>query len=313
MRRFVDWGCTMLHQGRIGWVAAALGIALAAGCDRAPKPDAYGSFEADEVVVGAETSGVLQWFGADEGQRLAAGAPVATVDTAQLVLERAQVAARRASTDARAREAARQIDALRVQSEIARRQYDRMRRLHEEQAATDEQRDQAERDVRVLEAQVEAARAQHRSVSLESSSFDAHVAQIEDRIRKSRVRNPISGTVLATYADRGEFVQTGQPLYKIAALDSLVLRAYVAETDLARVKLGQAARVAIDQGRIRRELTGKVTWVSPEAEFTPTPIQTREERADLVYAVKIQVPNPDGAIKIGMPADVRFVASASSP
>ena len=137
----------------------------------------------------------------------------------------------------------------------------------------------------------------------------SRVAQIEDMIRRSRVTNPVAGTVLATYARAGEFLQPGQPLYKIANLDSMVLRAYVAETQLAHVRLGAPAQVSVDVGPgQRRVLPGRVTWVSSSAEFTPTPIQTREERADLVYAVKIDVPNTGGIAKIGMPADVRFTA-----
>lgn len=295
--------------------AAALALAMAvtvAGCARGPKPDAYGNFEAEEVVVAAEASGVLVWFSADEGQRLAPGAAVAVVDTTQLALEREQIAAQRAAASARAGEAGQQIDALRIQREIAQRQFERMRRLFDAQAATAQQRDQAERDFRVLGEQIEGARSQQRAVTLESSSAQARLAQIEERIRKSRVRNPIAGTVLATYAERGEFVQIGQPLYKVADLDSMTMRAYVAETDLARVRIGEVVRVSIDVGGKRREIAGRVVWLSSEAEFTPTPIQTREERADLVYAVKMRVPNPDGAIKVGMPADVRFVASAAA-
>jgi HlyD family secretion protein len=132
------------------------------------------------------------------------------------------------------------------------------------------------------------------------------LAQISQQLAKSQITSPVAGTVLARYTDRGEFVQPGQPLYKIANLDSMILRAYVTETQLARVKLGAPASVSIDTGRTRRTLTGTVSWVSPEAEFTPTPIQTRDERKDLVYAVKVRVANPGGIVKIGMPADVRF-------
>ena len=124
--------------------------------------------------------------------------------------------------------------------------------------------------------------------------------------------NPGAGTVLSTFAKAGEFVQPGQPLYRVASLDTLELRAYVAEPQLARVRLGQRAEVTIDAGEARRRFPGTVTWVASEAEFTPTPIQTRDERTSLVYAVKIRVPNADGALKIGMPADVRFPPLATA-
>jgi len=130
---------------------------------------------------------------------------------------------------------------------------------------------------------------------------------IQDQIDKGRIINPLTGTVLTRYALEGEMTSTGKALYKIANLDSMILRAYVNETQLAHVKLGGTANVSIDTGnKTRRTLAGTVSWVSPEAEFTPTPIQTRDERKDLVYAVKVRVPNPGGIVKIGMPADVRF-------
>jgi HlyD family secretion protein len=202
-----------------------------------------------------------------------------------------------------------QIGVLEVQRQIAERTYERTRRLFDENAATAQQLDQAERDFRVLGAQIEAARAQQQSVAKEVASSDARVAQIRDRIAKSRVTNPQSGTVLTTYAKTGEVVQAGQPLYKIAKLDTLILRAYVTEVQLTSVRIGGRVQERVDRGN--GELLsepGTVTWVSSKAEFTPTPVQTRDERADLVYAVKVQVPNPSGALKIGMPADLALAA-----
>ena len=285
---------------------------LGGGCSNDDEPHAYGNFEATEVVVSAETSGQLLWFSATDGQRLAAGKLVGVVDTTQLALERAQVNAERAATGSRANEVANQIKVLRAQHEIAARQYARTQRLAGAQAATAQQLDQEERDYRVLGEQIEVALAQRQTVQQDIASNIARVALIEDRIRKSRIANPRAGTVLASYAESGEFVQQGQPLYKIADLDSMELRAYVTEPQLAQVRIGQPVEVSIDAGRgPRRTLPGVVTWIAAEAEFTPTPIQTREERADLVYALKIRVANPDGLVKIGMPADVRFAGSTS--
>ncbi len=281
------------------------------GCGGGDEPDAYGNFETTEVVVSAETGGRLLWFTADEGGRLAPDSVVGVIDTTDLALEQAQLTAQQAASGSRAAEVTKQRDVLATQREIALRVYQRTQRLHAEQAATAQQLDQAERDYRVLGEQIEATRAQHQTVHQDVASAEARVAQIRERIRKSRIRSPFGGMVLASYAEPGEFVQAGQPLYKIANLDSMVLRAYVTEPQLAGVRIGQQARVSIDVGRDeRRVLPGRVTWVSSEAEFTPTPIQTREERADLVYALKIQVPNPEGQVKIGMPADVQFVSNA---
>jgi HlyD family secretion protein len=281
--------------------------ALVAGCRDTNQPDAYGNFETTEVVVSAETSGQLLSFRADEGQTLAAGQLVGVIDTTQLALQERQLSAQRSGATSRVTEVGQQLDALRVQQEIAKRNYERVQRLFNEQAATAQQLDQAERDYKVLTEQIQGAEAQRRTVGEDEKSTDARLAQVTHQLGKSRITSPVSGTVLARYADRGEFVQPGQPLYKIANLDSMVLRAYVTETQLSRVKLGAPATISIDTGdKSRRTLSGRVSWVSPEAEFTPTPIQTRDERRDLVYAVKLSVPNPGGIVKIGMPADVRF-------
>jgi HlyD family secretion protein len=198
-----------------------------------------------------------------------------------------------------------QIRVLEIQRSVARRNYDRIRRLFAEQAATAQQLDQAERDYRVLGAQIDALRAQQQSVAREVSSSEARVAQISERLGKSQVANPVRGTVLATFVHAGELVQPGQPLYRIANLDTLTLRAYVSETQLHTLRLGGQVEVRIDSGEGNTTaLPGTIGWISPKAEFTPTPIQTREERADLVYAVKVRVPNTRGLLKIGMPGDL---------
>ena len=286
-----------------------LALVLGAGCKRGEEPDAYGNFETTEVVVSAETAGQLQWFTPDDGERLDSGALVGVVDTVQLALQRDQMVAQRGASGSRAAEAGKNIAVLEAQHEIAQRGYDRTQRLHQQQAATAQQLDQAERDFRVLGDQIQAAQAQQSAARHDVASSAAQIAQIADRIRRSRITNPRAGTVLTKYVEPGEFVQQGQPLYKLAIVDSMELRAYVTEPQLAQIKIGQPAEVTIDAGvKQRTTRTGKVTWISSEAEFTPTPVQTREERADLVYAIKIVVPNHDGLFKIGMPADVRFAA-----
>ena len=343
-------------MGRHGFARVALlGAALATGCTKAPEPDAYGNVEAIDVVVGAQAGGQLLSFAPVEGDRLAAGAVVGTIDSAELALQRDQAAAQRIATESRGDELARQIDvvdaqkrtaaaehdaaqaqaaALDAQLDIARRTHDRTKRLFDQKAATTQQLEQAERDVRVLEQQVTAQRnrisaaasqvdtqtrqaaalrAQQQSVNAQVKAGDAQVAQLGERLRKTDIVNPTAGTVLATYVRAGEVVQGGQPLYKIADLSLVEVRAYVTEPQLASVKIGAPAQVTIDAGEdARRTLTGSITWVASEAEFTPTPIQTREERTGLVYAIKIRVKNDDGALKIGMPADVQFASGGGA-
>ena len=182
---------------------SSLAVLLASACNGGQKPDAYGTFEANEVVVSSQTSGQLLSFTPIEGAQIAKGTVVGVVDTAQLSLERSQMAAQRQATSSRGSEVARQINALQIQRDVARRNYDRTRRLFAEKAATAQQLDQAERDYRVLGAQIEAARAQQQSVASEMSSGHARVEQIEDRIGRSHIANPENGTVLATFVRTG--------------------------------------------------------------------------------------------------------------
>jgi HlyD family secretion protein len=332
---------------RLTTLAVVAALALVS-CSREEAPDAYGNVEATEVVVSSEVGGQLTTFPVEEGQTLAAGDKVGTVDPTQLTLQRSQLVAQRDAAASRVGEVDRQVavmsaqrDALQAQHdgavaqrralqsqlEIAKRNHERMQRLFAQQAATSQQLDQAERDDRVLQDQVKAQdeqiEAQKRQVAAQTSQIaateqqqrtaktqvaaaQAQVAQLDDRIRRSTVSNPSSGTVLVSYVRPGEIVQAGQALYKIADMRNVDVRAYVSQPQLAGVTLGKQARVTLDNGDSRQTLTGTVTWISTQAEFTPTPIQTRDERADLVYAVKIRVANENGVLKIGMPVDVDF-------
>jgi HlyD family secretion protein len=278
---------------------------LVSSCKGNSEPDAYGNFEAEEVIVSAEAGGQLEWFTPVEGMRLAANATVGLIDSTQTALEVQQTVAQREGIRSRLGEATQNINVLEVQRGIARRNYERTRRLFSQRAATAPQLDQAERDYRVLLAQIQAAQAQRQNVGEDIKAIDARIAQIKDRQSKTKVVNPQNGTVLATYTKAGEVVAPGKPLYKIANLDTMTLRAYITADQLAKTRLGQTVQVHIDQsaGKLMT-LSGTVTWIASKAEFTPTPIQTRDQRADLVYAVKVRVANPQGVLKIGMPADL---------
>jgi HlyD family secretion protein len=313
---------------------------LIAGCARETAPDAYGNVEAQQVDVAAEVAGQLRSLHAVEGARLEAGAVAAVIETRQLDLERAQIETQQGAAAARVREAIEQVEVARArqsaqaaqrdvllpQREIAERAYERTRRLHAQDAATAQQLDQAERDLRVLREQIEAAgsqvaverrqvgaaEARVRSARSDEAAAAARLAQIAGRVADAEVKNPEAGTVLTTYVRAGEFVQAGQRLYTIANLDAIDVRVYVTQPQLASIRLGQAATVTIDAAEGRRSLPGTVAWIASEAEFTPTPIQTRDERADLVYAVKIRVANEGQILKVGMPVDVSFAAGGEA-
>jgi membrane fusion protein YbhG len=293
------------------FATVAVLIAAATACRRGSKPEAYGNIEATEVVVSAQAAGQLESFVPAEGGVLPRGASIGVIDTVTESLQLQQVSAQRTASASRATEVTKQIGVLEAQRPIAERVYDRTRRLFEQQAATAQQLDQAEREYRTLVAQLEVARAQRQSALHEVTASDARAAQARDQLRRSVITNPVGGTVLTTYVRTGELVQVGQPLYKIANLDTMELRAYVTETQLASIKVGRQVTVSVDVGATRRALPGIVSWVSTTAEFTPTPIETRDERINLVYAIKIRVPNPNGMLKIGMPADVQLTTVAS--
>lgn len=279
-------------------------LALVTGC-REEMADAYGNFEAIEVTVASEASGRVLRLDASEGTRLEAQGVVGVVDTSALVLQRAELIARREAARARTREVDASAAALQSQRDIAERELERTRRLLATQAATAQQGDRAEREVRVLRDQLQGAEATRATIAREVVAVDAQLASLEDRIRRSRVIAPAAGTVLVQYIEPGEFVQVGTPLFKMASLDTLILRAYVSGAQLAQVALGQELVVRVDAGGDSlRTVSGRVTWIAPAAEFTPTPIQTREERTVQVYAVKLAVPNADGRLRIGMPAEV---------
>ncbi|HEX2189549.1 MAG TPA: HlyD family efflux transporter periplasmic adaptor subunit [Longimicrobiaceae bacterium] len=294
-------------------LALPLCLAALAGC-REEEPDAYGNFEADEVTVSAETAGQLLRFGAREGERLAAGAVVGLVDTVGLALQRRELASRQDAARTRTAEAEAQIGVLRAQLATAEEEHARTLRLFRAEAATAQQLNLAGGEVRVLRERIRAARAQTGAARGESGGAEARMEQVAEQIRRSRVVNPIAGTVLATYAGAGEWVQPGQPLYQVADLDTLTLRAYVSGAQLAGVRLGQRVRVRIDAGEGERAaLPGRVSWISSRAEFTPTPIQTRDERVSQVYAVQVRVPNRGGVLKVGMPGEVEIAPPERAP
>jgi HlyD family secretion protein len=293
----------ILRAGR--GALACVAVWLLAACNKPAAPDAYGNFEAEEVVVSAETSGLLKAFTPAEGASLAAGSVVAQLDTVPMALERNQLVAQRAGLLDHRAEVRQQLEALAVQHEIALRARERVDRLFRNQAATAQLHDQTERDERVLVAQIAATKSGVARTGSDLAALDARIASANDRLHRATVVSPIAGTVLATYVRTGEVIQPGQALYRVANLDTITLRAYVTGTQLGSFTLGQTVQVQVDAAdKSLRAYTGTVTWVSSRAEFTPTPVQTRDERADLVYAVKVRVANPDGALKIGMPADV---------
>ena len=290
------------------YVLAGLLVLVAVGCANNDNgADAYGNFEATEVTISAEVGGTLERFSVREGARLAAQTNVGLIDTTQLALQRQQLRAQRAAARTRTDQVRSEIDVLETELDVARTEQARIERLVADEAATQRQLDDINGRVRVLERRIQATRVQLRTIRDEIAALDASIAQVDEQIRDSKLTAPVSGIVLTTHAEPHELVQPGAPLYTVADLDTLTLRAYVSGAQLPNVRLGQSVTVFVDKNETENQtLSGVVSWIADEAEFTPRMIQTKEERVNLVYAIKVRVPNPDGLLKIGMPGEVVF-------
>ena len=282
-----------------------LALAMTA-CGKGNKAyDASGVFESTEVTVSAEGNGKIMSLDLQEGDRLEAGAVVGCIDTVQLYLSKIQLEASRRAVGSGRLNISRQIAALESQIAKQRQELDRFTKLEQAGASN---RNQAQLDIleRQLAAQKESLQNTNSNVSGQADALEAQVMQLEDRIRKCVITSPVSGTVLAKYSEAGELAVQGRALFKVADLESIRLRAYITADQLTGLKLGQSVKVFADQGTSgRKEYAGTLIWISDKAEFTPKTIQTRDERANLVYAVKIAVKN-DGLIKLGMYGEVKF-------
>lgn len=272
--------------------------------------DASGVFETTEVIVSAQATGELLSFTVEEGMNVKADEKLGYVDTLQLALKKNQLTATLAATDSKWLDEKRQSASLRQQIINLERERKRFGDLLEADAATEKQVDELDYQIDVLKRQLSATEEQlnshNKSLDGQCLSLEAQLAQLEDQIEKSVVSSPVSGTVISKYAEPGEFVQPGKSLFKVANLEKMKLRIYITADQLTMLKIGQKVKVYADKGKDeRQEYEGVVSWISDKAEFTPKTIQTRDERANLVYAVKVSVRN-DGFIKRGMYGDVKF-------
>ncbi|MBK5214378.1 MAG: HlyD family efflux transporter periplasmic adaptor subunit [Flavobacteriaceae bacterium] len=272
-------------------------------CSNGEKADGYGNFEATEITISSEANGKLEFLNLEEGLVLEKGVIVGLVDTVQPYLNKQQLLASKETVASKSGGVWSQVSVLNQQLQTAKTEQERIQNMFAENAATQRQLDQANSQVDVLKKQIQNVETQNAPIVNEVKSIDAKVAQIEEQIAKSKITNPIKGTVLTKYAEPGEIVSFGKPLYKIADLEEMTLRVYVSETQLPNIKIGQQVTVKIDSGEAMKDYNGTISWISASAEFTPKIIQTKEERVNLVYAVKVTVKN-DSSLKIGMPAEM---------
>ena len=291
------------------FVLLAMTLILSACGTKTGQYDASGVFETVEVMVSAQANGELITFNVMEGQNVKANAPLGYIDTTQLYLRKMQLIASVKAVESRQLNVARQIAAIRQQIANQRNEQRRLESLVQANAANQKQLDDINAHIelleRQLEAQTETIENSNRSISCETMSLAMQIAQIDDQIKRSVIASPIDGTVLARYAHWGELATPGRPLFKVGDIENMFLRVYIAADQLTSLKIGQQAAIFADYGKSdRREYAGTITWISDRAEFTPKTIQTRDERANLAYAVKVALKN-DGYIKRGMYGELR--------
>lgn len=285
-------------------------VLLYACGNRGTDYDASGIFETTEIIVSAQSQGELIEFNAEEGKQVKAGEYLGFVDTLQLSLKKKQLCATLSATGSKWLDEKRQLASIKQQITNLQREKKRFSDLLKADAATEKQVDEINYQIEVLKQQLSAAEEQissnNKSLDGQSSSIEAQLAQIENQIENSIISSPSDGTVLTKYAEPGEYVLPGRALFKVGNLENMKLRVYITGDQLTSLKIGQKVKVYADRGKDENaEYEGIVSWISDEAEFTPKTIQTRDERANLVYAVKIDVKN-DGLIKRGMYGDVKF-------
>ena len=290
---------------RIVYIVA---VVLAASCGTEAEFDAQGTFEATEVVVSSEATGRILNFEVEEGMAVEANQMVGAIDSVQLHLQRKQLVAQQSALLGSRPDVKKQVAALREQIAKQNEELRRVENMLKDGAATKKQKDDIEAQIKILESQLDATLStldkNTSTINNNSAALEAQIAALDDRISKCRVISPIGGTVLVKYAEAGEWATVGKPLMKIADLDNIYLRAYFTSDQLAKVNLGDEVKVVADfGGEERYDYTGRVAWISSESEFTPKTIQTKDSRANLVYAVKIAVEN-DGRLKIGLAGEV---------
>ena len=291
-------------------IIAGVVLVLSACGTKEKEYDATGTFEATETTVSAEQSGVLMTFALNEGDEIDEGREVGLIDTTQIWLKILQTKASKAVYQSQKPEMEKQIAVTREQLAKAQKEQHRYQELVNDGAAPRKMLDDATSQVQVLQrqltAQMSSLSVNTNALNKQMAATDVQVSQLYDQLRKCHILAPVQGTVLEKYVERGEFVAMGKPLFKIADVSKMYIRAYVTSAQLQQVKVGQQVKVFADYGGgQKKEYPGTVSWISSRSEFTPKTILTDDERADLVYAVKIAV-NNDGYIKIGMYGEVKF-------
>jgi HlyD family secretion protein len=286
------------------------GIALLSSCSSdKDKPDAYGSFEATEVTVSSLANGKIMVFDIEEGQLLDSNQMIGFIDTTDLHLKKLQIMDSKNATSSRKDDLSAQIAVQEQSRENILIEKNRVIRLLKDGAATQKQLDDITSSLNMIEKQINSIKTQFRGIEDQIRSTEQQIAQVRESIKNACIVNPVKGTVLTKFAENNEVTTFGKPLYKIADLREMQLRVYVSGAQLPHIKIGDRVEVRIDKDeKTNTKMEGIVSWISQTAEFTPKTIQTKEERVNLVYAVKLRVQN-DGSLKIGMPGEIKLISN----
>jgi HlyD family secretion protein len=285
-------------------------IALVSCNNKKNNFDASGTFEAEETIISSEAAGTIKQFDIEEGQVLKAGQQIGFIDSTQLFLKKKQLQAQITAILSKRPDIATQVASLEEQLASAEKEQKRISNLVKADAATTKQLDDVTSQIEVIKKQIDAQKSalgiSSAGISNDAIPMQVQVEQTNDQLARCKIVNPVNGTVLAKYAEANEMAAPGKPLYKIADLHSILLRAYVTGNQLPDLKLNQQVKVLTDDGKGNyKETAGTITWINNKAEFTPKTIQTKDERANMVYAIKVNVIN-DGTFKIGMYGELKF-------
>jgi HlyD family secretion protein len=299
----IDYNKMLKHTKLILFIAITATIT---SCNRnGDRADAYGNFEVEETTISSLAGGELLQFDIEEGDQLTPGQLIGIVDSTTLVIQKSEIMANIAAVKVNRSNIAAEKRVMDTEMTNLKRELNRVKRLIESEAATQKQLDDLEGNIEVLKSKMLALNSQYGVINAQVKALEAKIDLIDEQIRRCKIINPSNGLVLTKLARVNEIVAPGRPLYKIADMKRVYLKAYISETQLATIKQGQKVVVSIDYQDSTKEMTGIITWVSSESEFTPKIIQTKEERVNLVYSIKVAVDN-DGYLKLGMPGEIKF-------
>ncbi|MGQ1890463.1 HlyD family secretion protein [Thermophagus sp. OGC60D27] len=305
----ISWYKTICNIQWLGYIIGGFGIAvILSGCvGNNERADAYGNFEAEEVVISSEAAGKIQWFDVKEGDLVEEEKVIALIDTTFPRIELDQLLASKSSAEARLVQLQKSVEVQKERLKVIQKEVNRVTKMFQEKALSAQKYDEVTGQFKIAQKELEQMQSQALAIRAEERVVEAKINAAKEKLARCKMVAPFSGTVLQKYAEAGEVITFGKPVLKMANTNELILRAYISGSQLDDVQLGQEIEIGFDKDKNNdHRRKGVISWVSSSAEFTPKIIQTKEERVDLVYAIKIRVPNSDGKIKIGMPGEVFF-------